>query len=224
MQKRAHTGSMTQRRISIRPLLLIQLFVLQMASSFALAQVDSPIPAHITVAIFEDDPAHIDSWDAIFAALRRNLPEAAAVAPAIDPDPDLIRGDSIVPGMNVSAAVVIYLRGDCTLHPLRKPFPQGEALGWVYEQSGKIQPYIFVDCARIDQVLSALAEHMSRNQRTTAISEAIARVILHEWIHIASQRSSHHSAGLGKAHFSVEDLIPSTVGNAVARGYNSRFP
>jgi hypothetical protein len=215
---------MTQRRISIRQFLFMQLLVLLVACRFALGQIDSPIPAHITVAIFANDPAHIDSWDAIFAALRRNLPEAAAIAPAIDPNPDLIRGDSIVPGRDISAAVVIYLRGDCTLHPLRKPFPQGEALGWVYEQSGKIQPFIFVDCARIDQALSVLAEYMSCNQRTAAMSEAIARIILHEWIHIASQRSSHHSAGLGKAHFSVEDLIPSTVGNAVARGYNSRFP
>lgn len=202
----------------------MQLLVLQMVCRFALAQIAPPFPGHTTVAIFASDPAHVESWDAIFAALRRNLPEAAAIAPAIDPDPDLISGDSIVPGMNVYAAVVIYLRGDCTLHPLRKPFPQGEALGWVYEQSGKIQPYIFVDCNRIDQALSALAEHLNRNQCTTAMSEAIARIILHEWIHIASQRSSHHSAGLGKAHFSVEDLIPSTIGNAVARGYNRRFP
>ncbi|HEX8813021.1 MAG TPA: hypothetical protein VF742_13610 [Terracidiphilus sp.] len=215
---------MTQRRISIRQFLLMQLLVLLVACRFALGQVDSSIPAHVTVAIFANDPAHIDSWDAIFAALRRNLPEAAAIAPAIDPNPDLIRGDSIVPGMNVSAAIVIYLRGDCTLHPLRKPFPQGEVLGWVYEQSGKIQPYIFVDCARIDQALSVLAEYMNRNQRTAAMSEAIARVILHEWIHIANQRSSHHGSGLSKAHFSVEDLISPAIDNAVARGYNSRFP
>ena len=179
---------------------------------------------HTTIAIFADDPSRIDSWDAIFAALRRNLPEAVATAPSLEADPEIIRGDAIVPGLNVDKAVVVFLHGDCTLYSRSMHFPQGKALGWVFEQKHEIQPFIHVDCTRIAQALSAQSESMSRNQRTAAMSEALARVILHEWIHIASQRTAHHLSGLGKAQFTVEDLIPSTINHTVARNYAPRVP
>jgi hypothetical protein len=183
-----------------------------------------PIVAHTTVAIFADNPSRINSWKAIFAALRNNLPEAVATVPSLNADPEIIRGDAIVPGLNVDSAVVVFLHGDCTLYPQPAHFPQGKALGWVLEQKHEIQPYIHVDCTRIAQALSIQSEFMSRDQRTAAISEAIARVVLHEWIHIASQRSAHHQNGLGKAQFTVEDLIPSTTSRTVARNYAPRIP
>ena len=40
------------------------------------------------------------------------------------------------------------------------------------------------------------------------MAHAVARVILHEWIHIATQNSGHSSYGLTKARFGVDDLAP----------------
>ncbi len=192
-------------------------------ASRAPAQTAPPAP-HTTVAIFADNPSHVESWDSVFATLRKNLPEATATAPSVDADPSLIRGDAIVPGMNVDAAIVVFLHGDCTLYPRTTAFPQGKALGWVYQQRGEIQPYIHVDCTRIAQALSVQSETMSREQRTAAMSEAISRVILHEWIHIASQRSGHRQNGLGKAQFTVEDLIPTATTRTIAHNFMFRVP
>jgi hypothetical protein len=39
------------------------------------------------------------------------------------------------------------------------------------------------------------------------MAQAIAHVLIHEWIHIATQRPSHDAQGLTKASISVNELI-----------------
>jgi hypothetical protein len=47
----------------------------------------------------------------------------------------------------------------------------------------------------------------NRDERNRMMAVAIARVILHEWMHIATQSSHHSEHGLTKAHFGVADLL-----------------
>jgi len=47
------------------------------------------------------------------------------------------------------------------------------------------------------------------------LATAIARVILHEWIHIVTQSARHAGHGVAKAQFGPADLFPSTVPSAV---------
>jgi hypothetical protein len=79
---------------------------------------------------------------------------------------------------------------------------------------GRIAPFAHVDCTRIGEVLGLHAQGMRRQQRVEAMAVALARVILHEWIHIATQNSTHAREGIEKAQFSVVDLIAKQDGSA----------
>jgi hypothetical protein len=48
---------------------------------------------------------------------------------------------------------------------------------------------------------------MGADRRKTVMAGAIARVIVHEWIHIAAQSSSHTERGIEKAQYGVTDLM-----------------
>jgi hypothetical protein len=56
-------------------------------------------------------------------------------------------------------------------------------------------------------VLGAEAEGRDRDQRNAMMAGAIARVILHEWIHIATQSPKHGTRGVSKPQFGVDDLM-----------------
>ena len=81
------------------------------------------------------------------------------------------------------------------------------ALGWVPVVRGRIQPFIHVDCDRIEEMLAPLALGMHQQRRETVMAEAIARVILHEWIHFAAQTTGHVERGVTKSQFLVSDLL-----------------
>jgi len=74
-------------------------------------------------------------------------------------------------------------------------------------EHGRIEPFAHVDCTRIGQVLGPQALGLNRNQRNTVMTGAIARVVLHEWIHIATQNPAHAESGISKAQFGVADLM-----------------
>src|SRR5579863_8997671 len=81
------------------------------------------------------------------------------------------------------------------------------ALGWVWRVRGRIEPFIHVDCTQIAQELGPVALGMDRNRRDTVMGEAMARVILHEWIHVATQNPKHARDGVAKARFDLVDLL-----------------
>jgi hypothetical protein len=83
----------------------------------------------------------------------------------------------------------------------------GVPLGWVRRLDGRIEPFAHVDCARIGQVLGPQALGMDADRRNAVMAGAIARVILHEWIHIATQNPRHAERGITKAQFGVADLM-----------------
>ena len=199
-------------RISRQPFLNTTiLLVLSLAAPFLPAQANSQtvaLPApHTTLAIFADRPMPEPAWVQLFAALRAGLPAAAAEQPQFDPSPALLRGDRIVPGAVFEAPITVYLHGECILptEP-RRSVPSG-ALGWVFRSKGHIAPFIHVDCVRIAQLLETAEFGWNRQRRAGAMSQSVARVILHEWAHFASQSASHRTCGLEKAAYSVDDLL-----------------
>lgn len=125
---------------------------------------------------------------------------------------EIVRGDEAVGGIIVQSSISIYLHGNCDPAQPRRPFSDGRPLGklplgWVKESGGEIQPFIHVDCDDIQLVLWQRMIGCNYAERKNAMGRAVARVMVHEWIHIASQSAHHARRGVAKAQFSANDLV-----------------
>jgi hypothetical protein len=189
-----------------RVFMLMIAFGLTLEASQAPAQDEAPQRPRTTLVVFAEKRMQDEAWSMLFDAIRRGLPGAASVAPALDSGVDLLRGDTIMRGLQVEKPISVYLHGDCTLKPVLRA-PWMKPLGWVWRVRGQIEPFIHVDCAEIARVLEPLAAGMERERRASVMAEAIARVILHEWVHVATQNAGHTAKGLSKAEFGVTDLL-----------------
>ncbi len=191
---------------SARAALILSLLL----SLFSAAQAASPIPAghtpRTTVIVFSDRPLQPDQWRLLFAGLRSGL-AGGAETQMLDQGADFIRGDDLVPGLLLGFPIVVFLHGDCTLAPAARRTAYGVPLGWVHRVDGRIDPFVHVDCTHIGEVLGPQAARMSKKRRAEVMSTAIARVILHEWIHIVTQSPAHASDGIEKAQYGVADLM-----------------
>src|SRR5271170_1267772 len=212
-----------QNRLLLSPVLALSLLA-HVFSVTAQAQAPHPAPAtapapSAMLAVFSDRPMSDEFWPIIVSALREELasgvPETrflrgqtAGAGPAVQ----ILRGDGIAPGLNANNPITIYLHGDCVVlpsFPLGRPSSSG-ALGWVRLNHGHIEHFIHVECSRLAQTLASQTHGLDRDQRDRLMARAIARVILHEWIHIATQNPGHARDGLAKATFSPRDLIANT--------------
>jgi hypothetical protein len=131
----------------------------------------------------------------------------------------ILRGDEITPGLRVDNAITVYLVGECKATPalqidLFHPVRITGALGWVRANHGEIEPFMHVDCKRIGQMLGVHGMGLRADQRQRQMANAMARVILHEWIHIATQNPHHAKSGIAKAEFGVDDLLARPVKTA----------
>jgi hypothetical protein len=163
----------------------------------------------LTLIVFADKQMPEGEWEALFRDLGRDYSILAAETHFYPGAFDLVRGDSLIPGIEIDSPISIYLHGDCTL--LGQPgqsVPQG-TLGWVLRNRGHIEPFIHVDCGRIVEMLTNYAQGMNHDLRNNVMAEAISRVVLHEWIHVATQSPVHKQDGVSKSSFRVADLIPS---------------
>jgi hypothetical protein len=178
-------------------------------------------------------------WDALVAALREeldsDLPElqvlvgkkvgtldyAAGTSPVSQIQ--IIRGDQLAPGLSVENPIAIFLHGECRILPQPPPILFDDTqvsgtLGWVKSDRGRIEPFVHVECDRLAQMLATEAFGRNREQRDNLMAVAVARVILHEWIHIATQSRRHSGHGLAKAQFGPADLAARTAHSTVHRG------
>ena len=193
-----------------------------------------------TLAVFPDPSnsrsIYANLWPVLVNALRielsANLPQPQIVLyrtsdlPAftsLDLDIDIVRGDQIDPGIMVNNSVSIYLHGECRIlpHPAQafslRDHVSG-ALGWVENSHGHILPFIHVDCDRLAEMLAAKAFGRNSDERNQWMAAAIARVVVHEWIHIATQNPHHADRGIFKPVFSVKDLLENTSKPAPRHG------
>jgi hypothetical protein len=163
-----------------------------------------------TFVVFADHPVQPEQWTAINAALRTALAQGGSETRALDPNPRFVRGDELNPAFDVDSAITIYLHGNCNVQPMERRTAFAVPLGWVRRVDGQIESSVHVDCTRIGQVIGARVRWLSRQGRDHAMAGAVARVILHEWIHIATQSASHAEQGIAKARFDIPDLIGSS--------------
>jgi hypothetical protein len=186
---------------------LVSLMLTPWFSAVAQAEEYPASPVHTTVVIFADNPMWDVQWNDLFAALRSGLREEGAEMQPILGTAEIMRGDLVQPGIRVQSAIVVYLHGNCSLEPLIGRAAFGVPLGWVRRIHGRIEPFVHVDCTRIGQVLGPQVRGVKRVQRMQVMAGALARVILHEWIHIATQSPAHAESGVEKAQFGVADLM-----------------
>jgi hypothetical protein len=191
---------------SLLPLLVLFVFWIGGRACANAAVVATP---RITLIVFTDKHMPEEEWEALSRDLQQEYSLLAAETHFSPGAFDLIRGDTLVPGIEVESPITIYLHGECTL--LARPglsVTQG-ALGWVLRSHGRIEPFIHVDCSRIGEMLGNYAQAMNYDLRNNVMAEAIARIVVHEWIHLATQSPAHKQDGVSRSTFSVADLIPS---------------
>jgi hypothetical protein len=171
----------------------------------------SDAPQHTTVVVFSDRPLQEMQWDTLVAGLRSGLRAALSGGDpemlSLDAGAKIVRGDRLDSSSEAGAAITVFLHGDCSLAPLARHATYGAPLGWVRRVDGQIEPFVHVDCNEIGRVLGGQTRWVGRQKRSQAMADAIARVILHEWIHIATQNAHHAASGVAKAQFGVSDLI-----------------
>ena len=172
----------------------------------------------VTFVVFADRHMADDQWSALFRSLRQDFADLAVETHSLPANVDLVRGSEVKPGIQVELAVSVYLHGDCAILPQAGPHVVRGALGWVLRDHGQIQPFIHVDCARIGEIVGQHAMGMSPERRSEAIAKAISRVIMHEWIHVATGSAAHASEGISKGSFGFADLVPDEVRGAGQAG------
>ncbi len=189
---------------------MIALFISSCSRERALAQTTEPSVPHTTLVIFAQARMTDSEWTALFDAIQKSARNAVVETPAMKGDLELVRGDTIVHGLVVSNPISVYLHGECRLFPMPRYTPTG-ALGWVRRVHGRIEPFIHVNCAEIAQELGSLVLGMNQRRRDMVMGEAMARVIVHEWVHVATQNAGHAKRGVSKSSFGVADLLAEDV-------------
>jgi hypothetical protein len=202
--------SVNRHSVRTVSLVLLALWIVLFVNDPVRAQVPVRLPApSTTMIVFADQHMQDDQWTALFAALRKGQATFAAATPALAGEVELMRGDQVKPGLLVTSVITVFLRGDCTLMPRPRQVVLG-ALGWVPRGKTGIAPFINVDCSRLVEMLGPMALGMNHSVRINVMAEAMTRVILHEWIHIATQSARHSSRGVMRDQFGVADLLADT--------------
>jgi hypothetical protein len=173
-----------------------------------------------TAVIFYAQPQVNDElWPDLLASLHADLAAGmgeSASGFALEQNPVYFRGNDIPESLDFSKVIVVKLLGRCDVLPQSdRPSLKGP-LGWVWQVSGRIQPFIFVDCERIAQVLRTNSVGISKYERRHEMAQAIAHVVIHEWIHIATQSPSHGARGITKQFLSPKELTAEPKNDTVA--------
>ena len=197
------------------------LFVFMLASGQAHSGLAAAIPASPlnaqppgTALVFYGPEKNQDLWSALFQTLRADLAGGAGDLPdglVLDKDPLLVRGDQDLRGVTFSRVISVKLLGRCDVFSHTNHAAEKGPLGWVLLISGKVQPFVSIDCARIAEVLRPATAGWSKQRRQDAMLQAISHVLIHEWSHIATQSSAHSSRGITQANLSVSELIKEPV-------------
>lgn len=174
----------------------------------ALALEGGPLPpvSKATMVIFTDHPMEDGEWSALMRELQRVNVRLGTAARELGGGLEVLRGRDLVVGLEAAQIISVRVIGDCTLLPGPRRAVSG-ALGWVKRVDNEIQPFIHVDCERIVEMLQGMALGMNRDRRNTVMAEAMARVIAHEWIHIATQNARHDRSGVMESEFQISDLL-----------------
>ncbi|QNI31567.1 hypothetical protein H7849_21230 [Alloacidobacterium dinghuense] len=161
--------------------------------------------AENTLVFYADKQVSDTLWQPLFSAIQNDL--AKEDYGLSDRTPQLMRSNEVFPGEEFGRVIEVKLLGRCDVpQQAYRPLKPGP-LGWVLRVHGEIQPYIYVDCTRMAQVLDPTTLGMSNEQRSRAMSQAISHVLVHEWIHITTQNSGHTEHGISEAQLTAATLV-----------------
>jgi hypothetical protein len=185
-----------------RTALLIPVMLL-LAASPLLAQGQSAVSRGTLVLV--DFPTHACS--ALWPALKSELEQSKTPKPVGGPVVWMTRAE-FHESMEFSPIYQIKLRGDCGIDtPSDHQDRTGTPLGWVFMVNEHIQPFVYVDCDRLVQMLHRELRNKPTAERKRILSRAISRIVVHEMTHIVTQSPLHAAAGLQKAHVTPYDLL-----------------
>jgi hypothetical protein len=115
---------------------------------------------------------------------------------------------SAASGSEVSIELaVVNFKGECEVTSRGPHIPRPGALGWTHVSDGSILPFGDVDCDRIGSFVRQGLMAMDRDDREEAFGRAVGRVLAHELYHIFANTARHGSAGVGKAAYTVRELL-----------------
>jgi len=159
-----------------------------------------------TAIVFYADPrVEASIWPLLVDVFHSEVAHEESDYP-LPEDVELVRASSLAQGQEFGRIIEVRLIGRCdVVEQAYRPMQRGP-LGWVLQVSGEIQPFIFVNCARLAQFLDPATLGMSEQQRSEAMARAISRVAIHEWIHIDAQTARHEDHGIRQAELSSGDL------------------
>jgi hypothetical protein len=199
---------LVSRFVSVLFLVIVALNATTISAGSALALAESPIPhtSHTTMVIFTDHPMEEGQWAALLRELHRADVRLETAARELGGGLEVLRGRDLTASVNSDQVISVSVTGDCTLMPGPQKMVKG-ALGWVRKVDGEIQPFIHVSCERIVEMLQGIALGMNPERKNTVMADAMARVIAHEWIHIATQKAEHEKCGIMESGFQVSDLL-----------------
>lgn len=102
--------------------------------------------------------------------------------------------------------IVVSFQGDCsTTMPAR--LSGNSPLGWTSTESGRVLPFIWVDCSRVKAVLEDSGGWPHSVVPAGILARALSRVAMHEIFHVLSERKHHDDEGLFKAEYTSADLL-----------------
>ena len=165
---------------------------------------DQPAVAYDTLVIVDfPSPSYNGLWPALKSELERSETPKLLTGSAL-----WITRDEFQKGMEFKRGYQILLRGDCRMAApsSSQEQPRGP-LGWVLMVNDQIQPFVYVDCDRVAQMLHRDLRDKTIAERRRILAHAISRIVVHEMTHIVTQSSRHDASGLQKAHVSSSDLL-----------------
>jgi hypothetical protein len=175
-------------------------------SSVVSEQAPSAHPLKPAVIFYFNSPSSASVWPSILDAFQKETAEERSEYPLPD-SLQLLPASALGRDSEFSQVIQVHLLGRCdVVQQAYRPLPPGP-LGWVLRISGEIQPFVYVDCERLAQVLNPKTLGMDEAERTNAMATAIARITMHEWLHITLQSGMHSSHGIRRAELSPSDLV-----------------
>ena len=114
-----------------------------------------------------------------------------------------------VSGSEVSVELaVVKFQGRCeSTGSLAQHTLKSVALGWTHVSDGAILPFSDIDCDEIRTFIQFGLLSVDPKERAGDFGRAVGRVLAHELYHIFANTAHHGSNGVGKAVYSVRDLL-----------------
>jgi len=108
--------------------------------------------------------------------------------------------------VSVELAVITFT-GRCDVNGLSPHSSNPGPLGWTHISDRVILPFADIDCQGTRAFIQKQLRAVPVENREEAYGRALGRVLAHELYHIFAKTTRHASCGVGKSHFTVEELL-----------------